>query len=119
MTRRAFLPYLCVFLLLAAQQGAIVHAVWHSLDSHLALSDVNHAFHDSEGTHQRDTQSQSGQASLCPFDMAFSQVLGGTHAVCAPLAFVPAVVERIHELTAPLLYAEAISPKSRGPPILL
>jgi len=116
MTRRACINFLCAFLLLVAQHGALTHALWHAGHAH----DAHQSYaHDQADSYRGKGKIPSGQSSLCPFDMAFGQVLGGTHGVCAPLAFVPAVVERIHDLTTPRLHAEALSPRSRGPPVLL
>jgi len=111
MTRRAYLQYFCVFLLLVAQQGALTHAVWHAHDGH-----HSHA-HEQDGAHE--DESPSIQSTLCAFDMAFGQVLGGTHGGTMALAYAPIVLERFHDLTTPRLRAEAVSPKSRGPPALL
>ena len=118
---RRFFHYACVLLLLIAQQGALVHAMWHA-SAHAQADRVAHTY----DTHNGRAQTQplnhdvpAGQGSLGAFDLAFGQVLGGTHSACLPAAFAPAVVERIHERTAPRLHAAALSPKSRGPPVLL
>ena len=121
---RRFFPTLCVLLLLVAQQGALFHATWHVSGA----TQVDHPVHGHDG-HVVDSHvgpeslpgkgGESGQGSLCVFDLAFGQVLGGTHGVCAPLVFVRTVVERIHDVTVPRLHVAALSPKSRGPPVLL
>lgn len=116
---RRFFHYLCVFLLLVAQQGALVHAAWH------AGSDA-HA-HDAHGLdHERHThddedeyQPPPGQASLCAFDLAFGQVLGGMHGSCAPPVFVEFPATIAGYTFNPRLAAEAVPAHSRGPPILL
>ena len=119
MTRRTPLLYFCIFLLLAAQQGAFMHAVWHAHEGLRLHSSVGDESYDSEDAHQGENKSRSNQASLCVFDIAFGQVLGGAHGVCAPLALVPTVDESIDDVTVPRPHAEALSPKSRGPPVLL
>lgn len=115
MTRRALFHCLIALLLLAAQQGALLHAVWHAHDGQQAHQHDAHAHDD----HAHDHEAPSGHASLCVFDMAFGQVLGGTHGCGLALAHVPVTVERLHDITSPRLLAEALSPKSRGPPALL
>jgi len=112
MRRRVF-HYLCVFLLLFAQQSAIAHASWHA----------------GGGAHQGETTALGSSAdaghetpiaaeSLCDFDLAFGQVLGGSHGAATPAAFVAVVVEGLPDLSTPRLRAAALSPKSRGPPVL-
>jgi hypothetical protein len=107
---------LCVILLLAAQQGALTHAVWHAYTAHPAQAA---AAYQVDGADLGDSNSPSKPANLCAFDLAFGQVLGATHSACIVVGFAPAVAERIHSLTAPRLHAAALSPKSRGPPVLL
>jgi hypothetical protein len=110
-TRSRLLTAVCVFLLLFAQFGALTHAVWHA---HAGIH-THHA--DDNGAH--DDEHPSGQAALCAFDLAFGQVLGGVQS-CGALAFALApAIESFLDLPASRLHAEALSPKSRGPPILL
>lgn len=98
----------CVLLLLVAQQGALTHAIWHA--------------HQTKTTHSPSAidkhQTPAGQASLCAFDLAFGQVLGSAHGSGATLTVIAADIERIHDVPAARLHAEALSPKSRGPPVL-
>jgi len=115
MARRAFLQYVCVFLLLVAQQGALTHALWHAGHAH----DEHSSAHGQEDSYKNDSEHPSNQASLCAFDIAFGQVLGGMHGGTMPLACAPIVPERFHDLATPRLRAEALSPRSRGPPVLL
>lgn len=124
MMSRRFFHTLCVLLLLLVQQGALFHATWHASGAtqahHLAHGHDGNAVDSDVGPESPAGKGrESGQSSLCAFDLAFGQVLGGTHSGCMSPALVPAVVERIHDLTAPRLHAEAVSPKSRGPPVLL
>ena len=44
MARRAFHPYLCLFLLLAVQQVTLTHAVWHSQNDHCLSSNEGREF---------------------------------------------------------------------------
>jgi hypothetical protein len=111
MSRRLF-HYFCVILLLIAQQGAIAHATWH------AGSDAR--AHDSDSRDHANQQEMPGApASLCAFDLAFGQVLGGVHGSCAA----PVVSELPAALAAyvfnPRLGSEAVPAHSRGPPISL
>jgi hypothetical protein len=118
MSRRYFhtLYTLCVLVLLVAQHGALTHAVWHVYKAHQAQA---YADSDRGDAYLSGRESPSKPVDLCAFDLAFGQVLGGTHSACMPAAFAPAVVERIHDLTATRLHVAALSPKSRGPPVLL
>ena len=106
---RRYFHYLCVILLLIAQQGALAHAAWHASGGAQV-----HAAHD----HESDThhESPADQSSQCAFDLAFGQMLGGVHASCA----LPLVVEITAAVAAahqnPRLLSEAIPAQSRGPP---
>jgi hypothetical protein len=112
MKRRTLFHCVFAFLLLVAQQGALLHVVWHVHDGQLAQVQATHE-HATNGNERT-----SGQAALCPFDMAFGQVLGAMHGDSMVLVHLAATVERFHDLTAPQLHAEALSPQSRGPPAL-
>ena len=111
---RRFFHCLCVLLLLIAQQGALSHASWH------AGGGAQGPAGDSGHTYEADSQPEAprGQQYLCAFDMAFGQVLGGTHNAGMPTALVLPVSASIHDLAAPRPRAAALSPKSRGPPVL-
>lgn len=114
---RIIFHVVCVLLLLIAQQGALVHAMWHAnADSHA------HAF-DGQ-THAPDGDDapltgQRNQDSLCAVDLAFGQVLGGIHGACAlPLAVDLPAAATCYTFN-PRLGCEAIPAHSRGPPVLL
>ena len=108
---RQFFHYLCIALLLVAQQGALVHAAWHASGG--AQAHAGQAPHDLD---QGSPASQDKQDNLCAFDLAFGQMLGGVHASCGlPLAIeitAQVAVVRHH----PRLLSEAIPAQSRGPP---
>jgi len=110
---RPLIHYLCVFLLLVAQQGAIVHATWHAGGGTRAHESDIHG----HGTEQR--ESPSGQRSLCALDLALGQVLGGVHGSCAPSVAnaLPAAIA-IYKFN-PRLGSDAVPAQSRGPPIFL
>ncbi len=110
MPRRCF-HYLFVALLLIAQQGALVHATWHAGE---ALAHEHHA-HDGDASHEP----PAGEGSLCAFDLAFGQVLGGVHGACAPLLAVVAPAAATAWASNPRLSAESIAAQSRGPPLYL
>ncbi len=114
----------CALLLLFAQFGALAHASWHATHGHVdAAATTQVAEPASEHTdahaHEHNDGHAPGQASLCAFDLAFGQVLGGVHAG-APLTFAlaPGAVSHL-DIPAARLHAEALSPKSRGPPRFL
>ncbi len=108
-----FVHYLCVALLLIAQQGALVHATWHAGgDVHAGQTPRDAADHESSaGQESRDSQS-----NLCDFDLAFGQVLGGVHGSSAPqiTAGPPAAIATYR--FNPRLGSEAVPAHSRGPP---
>jgi hypothetical protein len=99
----------CVFLLLFAQFGALTHASWHAAHGDAYV----------EHTSEPADEHAPGQALLCAFDLAFGQVLGGVHTgVTLTFALAPGAVSRL-DIPAARLHAEALSPKSRGPPRFL
>jgi hypothetical protein len=110
MQRRGF-HYLCVFLLLFAQQSAISHASWHA-------GGGAHTGHAAGLAQPTDAGHETPYAaeSLCDFDLAFGQVLGGTHGAAPPASFVAVIAGELPDLSTPRLRAAALSPKSRGPP---
>jgi len=117
MPRRLF-HYLCIFLLLVAQQGALAHATWHAGgDAHVH---DGHA-HDHDNANERDNhhETPSGQSSLCAFDLAFGQVLGGVHGSCAPGSAAELLAAVSTYIFNPRLGTEAVPAHSRGPPTLL
>jgi hypothetical protein len=111
-----FVHYLCVALLLIAQQGALVHATWHAAgDIHAGETQHNAADRESSAG-QQNRDSQSDQSNLCDFDLAFGHVLGGVHGSSAPqlTAELPAAIATY--LFNPRLGSEAVPAHSRGPP---
>jgi hypothetical protein len=113
---RRFFHCICVLLLLMAQQGALVHATWHAgSDARAQASPAQEQQRDG----RQDSSRPGSKTSLCAFDLAFGQVLGGTHSPCTPFAFIAAAVECIRDPALPQLRAAALTPKSRGPPVLL
>lgn len=111
MSRQIF-HYLCLILLLIAQQGAIAHATWHAGGDARA--------HETETLdHASQQESPGGPASLCAFDLAFGQVLGGVHGSCAPpvATALPAAIA-VYAFN-PRLGSDAVPAHSRGPPLFL
>jgi len=109
---RALLQLVCICLLMASQQGALTHRVWH-------LQDVLHehaAAHDRE--HEHDDDGDAPQSALCEFHYAAGTVLGALD--CAPIVlFLP--TRPAQSLPARLVSrfaADAPPATSRGPPAL-
>lgn len=119
--RRQF-HYLCILLLLIAQQSALSHATWHALGHDKAHAGDTHAHaghsHDPSETasHHHDEPVGGGHANLCAFDLTFGQLLGGAHGAWA----LPIVAELPGSIAThsfkPRLGTEAVPALSRGPP---
>ena len=113
-----FFHKLCVLLLLVAQQGALMHATWHASGGaqtgRIAKAQLIHAQGAGAGS-----EAPTGQRSLCAFDLALGQVMGGVHGSCAPqiVAKLPATLATYP--FNPRVSSEAVSALSRGPPVLL
>jgi len=107
---RALIQVLCA-LVLFAQQAALTHAVWHSAAGQAAQQDDAHAYE-----HE---PAPARLAGLCAYDAAFGLVLGGacaTVAVALPNAPVTQAALPPPDAFSPV---DALTPRSRGPPILL
>ena len=115
---RRFFHFLCIALLLAAQHGALVHATWHAA-SHVPAPVCQDDADACNGYDQQSPPRHGGQSSLCAFDLAFGQMLGGVHGSCA----LPAVAELAAAIAGytfnPRLGTEAVPAHSRGPPVFL
>lgn len=117
--RARFAPFLLVVLLLGAQYGALTHAAWHAAHAHdLAHEHTHDRAHDGGDAHEGDFPA-SHHAELCAFDLAFSQVLGGVHTCAEFTSPVAGGAITALDIPASRLKAEALAPKSRGPPFVL
>jgi hypothetical protein len=115
--KRAFLQLVCILLLLFAQHGALTHAIWHAHE-HLPAqirTDTDPA-HDHDDTDDGQPLSQS---SLCGFDLAFGQVLGGVHSACLHFVAAGSDAEREAQPLHARLSVEPVPALSRGPPFSL
>ena len=108
---KGLIQLLCAFVLFA-QQAALTHGVWHA-----AASQSAHEPHG--GAHGDERTPATELSSLCVFDAAFGQVLGGapaTHqSACAETTASQRALYHGRAYTA----ADALTPRSRGPPALL
>jgi hypothetical protein len=102
----------CVFLLLFAQQAALMHAV-----SHVSYGAAGHV--SSTATTPAGHGHDSGAAGLCAFDAAFNQVLGGAAGGCAGGDFSAGLHELRTFAVASVVVSPFLAPLSRGPPVLL
>jgi hypothetical protein len=102
MTRRYVLHFVCILLLLFAQQAALTHAAWHAGQN--------------SGTHEG-RHDESAQGAFCSLHVAFGEVLGTIQPASPPVALVPAVAE--HLAAAALDAARIVLhlPPARGPPV--
>lgn len=104
MTKRRLTQFLCVFLLLFAQQVAITHAVWHA--------------HAHPPTQHEDQDGASFQGGLCGLHGALSQVLGGVQAAAPHLALARENTGAVVYPVRACIVLELHVPPSRGPPVL-
>jgi len=113
--KRAFLQFACIFLLLAAQQSALVHSVWH-LNDHL----VPHELQDQAGTaHDYQNDGQSSQSRLCDLHSALGNLLAGD-CVGQPAVAATEIPYSLATHAAAWRVAQpAATPPSRAPPVLL
>ena len=111
--RRDCLQIICAFLLLFAQQGALMHAVWHAHDR--TGKDVRAAVN-AESRHGQNENST--QAQLCRFHLAFGNVLGAAGGKEVRFAVPLPQVERASEPERCCHHVASLPPQSRGPPVL-
>lgn len=104
-----------VALLLAAQHGALTHALMHA--GRLAQGQVAVHAQVSLADHGHDSSAKQATAS-CAFDLVYSQVLGGVH-TGHDLAF--AAAEHVLVVAAALAVRSSVTVvpyDSRGPPVI-
>jgi hypothetical protein len=104
-----------IALLLAAQHGALTHALMHA--SRLAQGQVAVHAQASLADHGHDNRVRQATES-CAFDLVYSQVLGGVH-TGHDLAF--AAAEHVLVIAAALAVRSSVTVvpyDSRGPPVL-
>ena len=113
--RAKWLRGVLVALLLAAQHGALTHALMHAGRAAQGQAAV-HA-QSALADHGHDKRTKQATES-CAFDLVYSQVLGGVHGG-HDLAF--AAAEHVLVLTATLAVRNSLTVvpyDSRGPPVL-
>jgi hypothetical protein len=103
--KSVFLRLACICLLLFAQQVAVTHAAWHA--------------HGKPPAQQENKGKGSFQGGLCSLHAAFSQVLGGVQATPLQHSAQDGTAERIAQRPNLCHVVEALTPLSRGPPVLL
>ena len=107
-----------MLLLLAAQQGALMHATWHASGGTQTSRIAKAPLSSAQGSGDNN-KAPTGQRGLCAFDVALGQVLGGVHGSSVPqiVAELPATLATYP--FSPRASSEVISAVSRGPPVLL
>lgn len=105
--KRALLQIMLAVTLLAAQQLALAHGVWHIQDRLPA------------GSQLHDTDKHNAQFGACDFHNAFTEVLGAVNSVASMPVVALNLAERALEFALPSAHALLIVPASRGPPALL
>ena len=107
---RALIQVLCAFVLIA-QQAALTHVVWHAAAAQSAQE------HDRASEDERVPAPEL--ASLCAFDAAFGQVLGATPAMHFADDFERNASQGALHRSRAYTAADSLTPRSRGPPVLL
>lgn len=97
--------------MLYAQQAALWHVVWHAAAPPTQESDANAS--------ERERAPLPELASLCAFDAAFGQVLGGGPATHHSVLSGTGVSQAALHRSRACIVAESLTPRSRGPPVLL
>lgn len=103
----------CILLLLIAQQGALMHRVWHLHDvlhGHAAANDAAQG-HDQDG--------DDPQSGLCQLHFAAGTVLGALDCAAIVLALSAPRPERAPEFLFSQLAPDVPVATSRGPPVFL
>ena len=109
--RRGLIYVLSAFVLFA-QQAALTHAA-----SHLASA---HPLQEREADRPDSDQSPTSElARLCELDAVFTQVLSGGPASCHAAFAAGAVSHTALHRSRAHTPADALTPRSRGPPLLL
>lgn len=107
---RALILLLCAIVLFA-QQAALTHVVWH------AAAQSTHE--GNAGASEPDRAPARELASLCAFDAAFAQVLGGGAHGSDPGFTQTAITQVVPYRSRGFVGFEAPTPRSRGPPLIL
>jgi hypothetical protein len=113
--KRAIFLFSCIFLLLAGQQVALVHSVWH-LGTH---APVQHRHDAARAAQDHQGDGKSSQSRLCDLHSALGTLLAGD---CGSPAAVIADTASHHVPTyaaARRVAQLATTPPSRAPPVLL
>jgi hypothetical protein len=112
---RAALRFLCILLLLAAQQGALTHAVWHLKDY---LPAQGH--HDLVATkHQHEDTGQSSEPRLCGLHAVLGSLLAGDCAGQPVVALPDLSYEFVASPDTGRAARFTATSLSRAPPVLL
>ena len=97
----------CILLLLAAQQGALTHQVWHLRD-HLSVK-----------LQQPDEGKRATHSALCDYHASLAEVLGALGSAAPPLRLAANDAEHRIGLAVSGFPATQVTPAARGPPVLL
>jgi hypothetical protein len=115
--KRAVQQFLCILLLLFAQQAALTHSVWHLRD--YLPAQEHHGHGSAPHEHGDDGGTPSSQAELCVFHAALGSLFAGG---CTAQPTV-AAAEFFHWLSTPIVVRlvpqATLTPPSRAPPVLL
>ena len=115
MTKRVVLPFLFVLLLLAGQQNALVHSVWH-IGNHAPAQKQHDSARAAQG---QQNDGQSPQSRLCDLHAALGNLLAGD---CGSLPAIAANTASHNLASYAAVWRAAqptTTPPSRAPPVLL
>ena len=104
---RALMQLVCIGLLIAAQQGALMHQAGHLRDR-LSLQFQQH-----------DEDKKAAHSALCDYHGAFAEVLGAIASPAGPLPLAAYDAEHRAGLCPSVLPVAQVTPTARGPPVLL
>jgi hypothetical protein len=102
--KRSILQFVCILGLLFAQQGALMHAIWH--------------VHGTAAQPHDGDQKQSAQGDLCKLHGLFTQVVGGAPAPVVHFSMDDVLNEHIVHLSERRHSVRPLTARSRGPPRL-
>ena len=114
MAKRIFFQFLFAFLLLAGQQVALVHSIWH-LGKHGPVQRLNSPV----GAQDHTSDGKSSQSRLCDLHSALGTLLSGDCGSQSAAVAITTSQDLAAYAVAWRAADPATTPPSRAPPVLL